>query len=321
MHAMDRRGWIKSAGLVGLVTTTGLATIGARAPQRRPFFSTDDVRLGVQLYALAPELDADFDGTLAKIAGIGIRSVELAGFHDRSAAQLRLSFDRAGLHCSSAHVTATPFRSGPSLEGDLDVLVRDMHTIGVTDVIMPVPLFRGTATTAEQFRAATAALTIDDWQRTAAFLNRVGAELHQRGLAIGYHNHNFDFVLNGGQAGLDILLRETDPGLVTFEMDAGWVSAAGLDPVDILRAHPKRFTQMHVKDIRRAAPMTHSAQMEPAEVGGGIMDWPAILAAADRAGVCRYYIEQEPPYVGPRFDAIARSAAYLRSVDNRVHSR
>lgn len=81
-------------------------------------------------------------------------------------------------------------------------------------------------------------------------------------------------------------------------MDAGWVAATGVGPVALLGAHPERFTQMHVKDFRRAAPTTHSAQMEPAEVGAGIMDWPAILSAANQVRISSYYIEQEPPYIG-----------------------
>lgn len=319
MQMMDRRRWMANAGLVGLGLAAGSAlTACASVPgtaSSKPFFTPGDERLGVQLYALAPELDADFDGTLARLSRLGIRSVELAGFHDREAAQLRASFDRAGLQCTSAHITATPLRSGPSFESDLDLLARDMHAIGVTDVVLPVPLFRGTPTTAAQFKAITAAMTLDDWKRTAAFLGTVGREMHKRDLRIGYHNHDFDFISHDGTTGLDLLLRETDPALVAFELDAGWASSAGIDPVLLMRAHPGRFTQMHVKDIKRAAANNAaSLQMAPAEVGSGIMNWPEILAAADAAGVRRYYIEQEPPYTGPRIDSVAKSTAYLLTV-------
>lgn len=313
MFKMDRRRLIGSAGLLGVAALTGGTAIAASG-RGKPFFAPGDKRLGVQLYALAPELDADFDGTLAKLRKLGIRSVETAGFHNRTAAQVRAAFDRAALVCSSAHIPATPFGNGPSLSGDLDALARDMHTIGVTDVVMPLALVPRPITSLAEFRAMTAALNMDDWHRTAAFLNKVARELHKRDLATSYHNHNFEFVRHDGATGFDVLLNETDRALVSFEMDAGWVAAAGIDPAALLRAHPTRFTQMHVKDIKAATPGNGATEMLPAEVGSGVMHWPAILAAANAAGVRRYYIEQEPPYVGPRIDAIAKSTAYLRSV-------
>lgn len=313
MLDMNRRRLISSAGLLGMAALTGCVAIPANS-RGKPFFAPGDKRLGVQLYALAPDLDRDFDGTLAKLHKFGIRAVETAGFHNREAAQIRASFDRAGLVCTSAHISATPFRGGPSLSGDLDVLARDMHAIGVIDVVMPTVLLPRPITSLEDFRAMTAALTLDDWRRTAAFLNTMAHELHKRDLAISYHNHNFEFVSLGGSSGFDLLLSETDPTLVSFEMDAGWVSAAGIDPIALLRAYPTRFTQMHVKDIKAATPGNRSTEMLPAEVGAGVMDWPAILTAANAAGVRRYYIEQEPPYVGPRIDSIAKSAAYLLGI-------
>lgn len=309
---IDRR-TVLAAGITTLAASIG-GTAGAALAHRSaatPFFARHALPLGVQLYAIAPDLDADFDGTLAKLASIGIRSVEMAGFHGRTAAQLRGSFDRAGLTCRSAHIQAHANGNGPSFDGDLDVLAREMHTIGITDVLLPIPWQTVAPKSREDFVHAGSSMPEADWKRTAAFLNTTGAALHQRDLKIGYHNHNFEFKPIVGGTPMDLLLRETDPAIVSFEMDAGWVAAAGIDPVALLKRYPDRFTQMHVKDIEASTKTNFVAMQDPIEVGSGTMNWTALLPAAYAAGVSRFYIEQEPPYSGPRMASIAKSAAYL----------
>lgn len=308
---IDRRQWMCGAAATSAVLLAG-QTGAAVKSGAKPFFARHALPLGVQLYAIAPDLDADFDRTLAKLHVIGIRTVETAGFHGRSAAELRAAFDRAGLRCTSAHIPVKPYLAGDlGLDGDLDEISRAMHVLGVTNVVLPSPRVTLPITSAATFAAAIAALSQDDWRRTADLLNTKGKALRERDLAISYHNHNVEFAPHDWGTAYELLLRETDPAIVSFEMDAGWVAAAGLDPVGLLRAHPHRFTQMHVKDIKASTQANFAVQQNPTEVGSGKMDWPAILPAAYTAGVRGFFVEQEPPYSGPRINSIAKSAGYL----------
>ncbi len=134
-----------------------------------------------------------------------------------------------------------------------------------------------------------AQMTADDWKWNADFLNEKAAVLKKAGIVVGYHNHNFEFAPLGATTGMEILLKGTDPSLVTFEMDVGWVTAAGQDPFALLNASiTGRFTLMHVKDIKA----DHQAQLRAAawtrpRSARGMIDWKKLLPAAYDAGVAR----------------------------------
>jgi len=315
---MDRRTFVRLA--------ISLAALGTAVPRAlaqgagQTFFGGHDLPLGLQLYTLGPDLDADFAGTLAEVGRIGYRIVELAELHGRTAAEIRIALDAARLTCSSMHIA----RNGPapalSLSGDLGELARIAHAIGVTDVVMPDTLPLGDAAPAsgaqrlDTSEAARRALTMDDYRRTADFLSAKARSLRAEGLRLSYHNHNFEFApLAGGTAGLDVLLRETD-AQVSFELDVGWVAAAGQDPVALLKAHPHRFTQMHVKDLKASTKPNFAMHLDPTEVGWGSVDWKQVLPAAYAAGVRRFYVEQEPPFGMARTQSIARSYRYLAAL-------
>jgi sugar phosphate isomerase/epimerase len=139
--------------------------------------------------------------------------------------------------------------------------------------------------------------------------------LKSEGLRVAYHNHNVELSPGPeGKSGLEILLQNTDRDLVSFEMDAGWVAAAGLDPVEVLRRHPGRFELMHVKDIKATTKPNFALQQDPAEVGSGSMNWPRILPAAYAAGVRRFFVEQEPPFTRERLESIGISFSYLNGL-------
>ncbi|MDZ5649499.1 sugar phosphate isomerase/epimerase [Nitrospirillum sp. BR 11828] len=302
------------AALAGL----GLARLSAAAPT--PFFKDKGLPIGLQLYTLGDLGEKDLPGALAAVAAMGYRAVELPGFYGRTAGDMAAALKAAGLVCDSAHVTAQGSGVAPSLSGDLDALVRDAHTIGLKFIVMPmftVPARLGAPRAGEGFgdflARVAAQFTADDWKAQAAFLNDKGAMLKRAGLNLAYHNHNPEFapVAGGTATGYDILLAETDPDLVKMEMDAGWVAAAGLDPVALLRAHPGRFRLMHVKDVKAGTAPNTLLKMDPAEVGGGTLDWRRILPAAHAAGINHFYVEQEPPFARPRLEAARLSADYL----------
>jgi sugar phosphate isomerase/epimerase len=309
---LSRRGFLAAGA-----ATLGAAYGGVATAADKPFFQSRDLAVGIQLYSLGPDLAKELDAQLATVAKIGFKSVELAGYLGRTPAELRAAFDRAGLACPSAHISPKGV-NGPSFSGDLAKLADELHVIGVKSAIMPI-LYIPDRLGAADLRQAGAQMTADDWKWNADFLNEKAAVLKKAGLVTGYHNHNFEFApladAKGGAAnGLEILLRGTDPSLVTFEMDAGWVTAAGQDPFALLKKYPGRFTQMHVKDIKASTKPNFELRQDPTEVGGGIIDWKALLPAAYAAGIRGFYYEQEPPFAHTRLESAKISFDYLASV-------
>jgi sugar phosphate isomerase/epimerase len=287
--------------------------------QRHGFFARHDLPIGLQLYTLGDAPYRNLDGTLRTVARIGYRAVEPVGFMKRTATELRAALDRAGLSCPSTHVPLQADGSGgPTLAGDIGRLAADMHRLGAEYVVVPifpVPGRIGGPRHGEDglhfLTRAGNAMTADDWRRTAAQLNAKGAALRREGLRLAYHNHNVEFARYGSRTAYDLLLESTDPDAVWFEMDVGWVAAAGGDPIGLLRAHRQRFRLMHVKDIKASTVPNNAFRMHPADVGSGTLDWKAILPAGYEAGVRCYYVEQEPPFAGPRIDAARTDYEYL----------
>lgn len=315
-HVVTRRKFLGAAASLGCMAAA--TTLAAR--ERRPsFFAGHDLPVGLQLYTLGDAPYHDLDGTLATLARIGYRTVETVGLMRRTASELRAALDRAGLSCPSAHVPLRPDGSGgPTLAGDTGRLAADMHRLGVEYVVVPIfpipPRIGGPRQGedgAEFLGRAARAMTADDWRRIAAELNGRAAALAREGLKLAYHNHNAEFASQGSKSGYDLLLESTDPATVWFEMDVGWVAAAGIDPLPLLRAHRGRFRLMHVKDLKASTVPNTALRMDPADVGSGSLDWNAILPVAYRSGVRDFYVEQEPPFAGPRMAAARADYVYL----------
>ncbi|HEY2675407.1 MAG TPA: sugar phosphate isomerase/epimerase [Steroidobacteraceae bacterium] len=314
MLTLSRRNFLIAGGS-GLV----LGAVGCSTTQ--PFFRRTGLPLGLQLYTVSADLNKDFDGTLSTISKTGYKTVEMAGLLDRSPAVWREALERAHLRCPSSHVPARASR-GASLNDDLGTLAQAAHTIGIGTIVCPsiyVPdRFSLAPLPGEDFgqmltRIRTA-MTVDDWKWNADYLNGKGAGLKQYGLRFAYHNHNFEFAPVGDSTGMAILLKNTDPALVSFEMDAGWVAAAGVDPVGFLAKYPGRFTAMHVKDIKASTQPNFELRQDPTEVGQGTIDWRVLLAKAYAANVRQFYVEQEPPFSHPPLESVALSFNYLNAL-------
>ena len=134
-----------------------------------------------------------------------------------------------------------------------------------------------------------------------------------------YHNHNFEFrALGDHKIGYDVLLNETDPSLVDFELDCGWMIAAGYNPIQYFRKYPRRYTMLHIKDFvagKISTSLAAGLRPQGTELGRGHIDYGPILDAAAGTAVKYYYVEQEPPFL----DMTALEAArvdydYLRHV-------
>ena len=327
MLELSRRG-LMAASLAGAALTAGGAMSAAAKASKAAggggaFFKRTGLPLGLQLYTLGPDLGADLDGMLGKVAAAGYRTVELAGYAGRTPAQFRAALDKAGLAAASSHVGAA---SNPAQAGldNLDGVIAEAKVMGVGHIVLPMfPMPGRIKPEAGEDRRAFlarlgAAMTAEDWQGTAALLNAKAGPLKAAGLTLGYHNHNVEFApvagAPAGTRGLDILLKSASPD-VQFEMDAGWVAAAGADPFALLKAHPRRFRQMHVKDLKASTKPNFGFQMDPVEVGAGTIDWARLLPAAHAAGVDGFFVEQEAPYTRPRIEAATLDAAYLLKLE------
>lgn len=319
VSAISRRTFLGTAAAVSCMAATAGFAAGAR---RRRFFAGHGLPIGLQLYTLGEAPYHDLDGTLQSVAGIGYRTVESVGLMKRTAAEFRAALDRAHLSCPSAHV---PLQAdgggGPSLAGDVGRLAADMHHVGVEYVVVPIfaipPRFGGPRQGEDGLaflRRVGAGLTADDWRRLAAQLNEKGAALKREGLRLAYHNHNVELARHGAKTGYELLLENTDPDAVWFEMDVGWVAAGGAHPIALLRAHPHRFRLMHVKDLKASTTPNNVFRMDPADVGAGTLDWKAILPAGYEVGVRYYYVEQEPPFAEPRIDAARADYEFLAAL-------
>lgn len=168
------------------------------------------------------------------------------------------------------------------------------------------------------FLNGLAAMTLDDYKRSADACNQLGEEARKHGLQYAYHNHNLEFKKFGDVTAYDTLLRSTDPELVTMEMDCGWIVAAGHDPVAYLDRYPGRYRLLHIKAFKAGPPslsLSGPARPTPTELGRGVPDYKPVFVAAKKAGVEQYYVEQEPPFTElPAMEAIKVDYQYLHNL-------
>lgn len=273
---MDRRAFVETSVAALLVSPWPAWT--TRASHRIE-------RVGLQLYTVRDSMKQDFEGTLAKVAEVGYREVEFAGYFGKSPQEVRTLLSRHGLNAVSVHV-------GDGLvEKNWPETLEAAHLIGHRYVVC--------SSISDARRKAP-----DGWKHTAELFNRAAEASKKAGMQFAYHNHTFEFVPDAsldGKLPYDFLLAETDPKLVQMEMDLGWITEGGQDPLAYFSRYPGRFPLVHVKDF------TKDRQM--ANVGSGSIDWKRIFAQSGRAGIKHYFVEHDQPKAP--FDDIRASYGYL----------
>jgi sugar phosphate isomerase/epimerase len=305
MRSMTRRQF-----LARTAAAAGLAGVASRAPA-----DPLGLPIGLQLYTVREQLGKDFDGTLRQVAAAGYQEVELFSFLGRKAKAVRGSLDAAGLRCVSAHYPLA------DLQGDLGPKVEYAKELGLTFLVCPFPgiadpgrIKAAPRDPLGQARALVNALTADDWKWNAEVLNRAGAQAKKAGLQVCYHNHHLEFKRYGDVPALEILLRHADKDLVKIELDCGWVHVAGQSPADFIAGHEGRIALLHIKDVKEGfKPTTDFGPVPFTEVGRGAIDWKKVFAAAKKARVKRYYVEQDSTE-RPPLEAIKISRDYLHDL-------
>lgn len=260
-----RREFLGSLGIatVGAAVLACAKTNGAASAPQSP------MPIGIQLYTLRSLLERDFDGTLARVAGIGYREVEFAGYYNRTPSQIVEVLRRTGLRAPSAHIGLTADDEGwKRAMADAKVIGHEWAVIPWLD-----PSQRKNA---------------DDWKRLLDRINRLAPITRDAGLRLAYHNHDFEFGASpSGGTFLDSLITNTDPALVDFEMDVYWVTKAGSDPLALMAKYPRRFPLLHLKDS------TPAPARNITEVGSGTVDFPAILRRGHEQGLKHAFVEQD----------------------------
>jgi sugar phosphate isomerase/epimerase len=154
------------------------------------------------------------------------------------------------------------------------------------------------------------------FRMAARQFNEWARQVRDSGMRFAFHNHDYEFRSFDGTTGFDILLNETDPNLVFYEMDCYWITQAGLDPVEMLKRLGRRVRMLHIKDRKPGFPPSNDMNPTSAhftEVGSGSIDWPSILALAKKLEVEHYFIEQDH-VDGPPIDSLRTSYNYLRKI-------
>lgn len=230
---VDRRGFLGQAAAVaaGVVAAAGSAPVWNEMVEAAAPVQPSVARIGLQLYTIGDLVSANIDQALESVAKVGYRFVEFAGYGGRTPEQIRATLDRLKLTSPSSHI------SWASMKSDFDTQVRIAEVVGHQYITIP-SLGNEMPTTA------------DGWEKIADDFNAMATKLKAKKIGLAFHSHRDEFAdMGGGKKGMDIFIAGTDPSLVTFEIDLGWATVAGEDPLAWFSRYPGRVKMWHVKDI------------------------------------------------------------------------
>ncbi len=248
--------------------------------------------IAAQMYTLREFLKTpdDIAKTLAKVKAIGYEAVQISGFGPCDPAEIAKMLKGEGVACVSTHTSLE------RLVEELDGFIEEhrLWDCGHTAI----------ASMPSEFHNP------DGIPAFAAKADDLGAKLAEAGITLAYHNHNFEFAKTGGKTWLEIIYDNADPKNLQAELDTYWVQAGGGDPAEWIRKYTGRLSVLHIKDMIIA----DGNQQRFAEIGEGNLNWPAILAAANDAGVEWYCVEQDDCYDRDPFDSLKISLENLHEM-------
>lgn len=265
------------------VTTVGTGT-GFKGP------------VGLQLYSLREQFAKDVPGTLDKVRNMGFKYVELAGTNGRKPEEFKAMLEARGLKAVAGHYGYEKFRD------DVASIAQEAKALGLEYV--------GCAWIPHQgpFDEKTLRAAI-------AVFNHAGEALAKQGLKFYYHVHGYEFQPFGSGTLFDVLMKETKPKFVSFEMDVFWVVHPGQDPVRLFQKYGKRWVMTHLKDMRKTTETGlltgHTDVNNDVAIGAGKIDFPPLLRAARKAGVKWHFLEDES---SSSEQQIPQSLRYLEAV-------
>jgi sugar phosphate isomerase/epimerase len=235
-----------------------------------------NVPIGLQLYSVRHECAKDLPGVLREVARMGYEGVEFAGYHGRSAEELRSMLDDLGLKCCGTHTGL------PSLQGEeLDRTVEFNQLLGNKYLIVPS-------------LEAKCKESAEAWRTTALAFNEVAEKLKPFMMQTGYHNHFTEFAaLEGGQSAWDIFFSNTRPEVI-MQLDTGNARHAGVDVTPFISRYPGRAITVHLKEHSSKATKHHATL-----IGDGEIDWPAMLTLCETVGGTKWFIVEQSEHMDP----------------------
>ena len=285
----SRRDFLKSSALItagAMVAPSVISCAGGGNAAKK--------EIGIQIYTIREQLTADLEGSMKKLAAIGYKSIEAAGFaksgagyqfYGKSPKDYSKMLADNGQFLLSSHTTF-------ELE-TADAVCAAHAEAGCKYLVYPfLP---------EQLRQ-----NLDGYKATGEMLTKCGEAAKRNGLQFAYHNHNFEYTDMEGQVPMEVMMANSDGALVKMELDIYWIVKAGKDPIAYFDKYPGRFELWHVKD------MTNDAEKFFAPVGSGTIDWVKIFAAREKAGMKHYFVEQDRTK-GDIWEDITKSCNFLNN--------
>jgi sugar phosphate isomerase/epimerase len=252
--------------------------------------------IGLQLYSIRDSITKDVPGAISKVAKMGYTFVEPAGYGDGKFYGMDpVDFKEL---CESNKLSVMSSHTGQALPDSAnwenvmkwwDNCINAHAAAGVKFIVQP-------------FMGQEAYQSLDTLKRYCDYFNLIGEKCNAKGIRFGYHNHDKEFSTQlDSQTIYDFMLANTDPAKVMFEMDLYWTVVGGANPVDYFNKYPGRFELWHIKD--------------KAEVGAsGMMDFPAIWAAAGKSGM-KYGVVEVEEYNFDQFTSCQKSIDFLNAAD------
>ena len=266
--------------------------------------------VALQLYTVRDFANQDLPGTLKQVKAMGYDAVELAGTYGLDTAAYKQLLDDAGLKAPSAHVGIKDFESNPAgtvaMYKALGCQIVSIPSLGMED-LPGGPNF----------------------EATKATITKVAALCKEQGMALAYHNHAYEFeTLPCGAFVLDALFDQTSPDVLKVQLDTGWVTAAGQDPVAYINKYAGRCPTVHLKDIVQvggdaarsveligsSARLEVDGKFEDRPVGQGMQDMPAVTKAAVNTGALLMVVELDEAVGITSLEAARQSREYLKSL-------
>ena len=267
--------------------------------------------IGLQLYSLREEANADLPKTLEKVRLMGYTGIEFAGLYGHSPSEVKELLEKNDLSPVSAHVPLTELLADPA------GVVAQYKTIGCPYIAIPW---------LEEARRPAMPL----YEQTLEDIRMIAEECLRQDMKLLYHNHDFEFTMISGQYALDRMYSAIPASLLETELDTCWVSVAREDPCAYLRKYAGRAPLVHLKDYfmegENASPQyeligttqkraSESTSFEFRALGAGLQDMPAILKASEDAGAKWLIVELDRPPKGQTAEeAVRASRSYLTSL-------
>lgn len=288
--SQNRRDFLRTsaAGALGMAVLSPMGLVSC---------TPKSTGVGLQLYSIRDAMDQDVPGSLQKVADMGYKFLEMAGYSDGkfygyTPEEFKKMANDLGMEVLSSHTMV----EAEGITIDNAKIMADAHAkLGVKYCVQP--WVNEPDRNIESYKKM-----IGDW-------NEVGRIMKDVGIQFGYHNHNFEFLnMDGIVPYYDLFLPEMDADLITMEIDLYWVTKAGQDPVEMFEKYPGRFQLFHLKDMYTETPPYFDVIKDDiSPVGAGLIDFKRVMAAKDLAGMKYFFVEDDNQGNGKPFEGIQTS--------------